>query len=212
MSDTTDRMISRQWQIVSYLLQQTHYISASQIQDYLKTQGVNAEMRTVQRDLKTLQKVLPLECRTDDKPYGWRWRQLDNVKSHGLSIKQAVLFKLIESELSDLIPADMMEKLHPILMKSNFLLANAATPPAKPTSRIRGGGDGISGMVPINPIDRAWLEIHSLFGSFNITTYFKRSPIQLSKEDKVTLRQLLGVLNSLHLNNVAREMKKIIKI
>lgn len=69
MSNTTKSIIARQWQIIDFLLQVGNYVSTAQIQSHLKEKGMEAEMRTIQRDLKLLQEIIPLECRTDDKPY-----------------------------------------------------------------------------------------------------------------------------------------------
>lgn len=213
MSDTTDRMISRQWQIVSYLLQQTHYISASQIQDYLKTQGVNAEMRTVQRDLKTLQKVLPLECRTDDKPYGWRWRRLDNAKRHKLSLTDAALLCLVESELNEIIPTDILNKLSPLFLKAHFVIGDATlSQQTADTPKPYGKRPKITqghGAVPMLGAGSLWYDVQLWLKSIKGTTN-KPSTITLDKEDKAVLKELAAVLKQSDLDLLVKKIQSLL--
>ena len=122
MSKNPKNVIQRQWQIVLLLIE-GHYVSTSDIQQYLKEQQIESEIRTIQRDLVLLEDIFPLECRKDDKPYSWRWQQMPNSKKQDMTVTQALAFRLIETELKDLIPSDLLESLEPLLMKARFNLA-----------------------------------------------------------------------------------------
>lgn len=210
MSDTTDRMMCRQWQIVSYLLQQTGYTSTSQIQDYLKQQGIDTELRTVQRDLNTLQKVLPLECRTDDKPYGWRWRRLDNAKRHNLSLTDAALVCLIESELKDVIPADILIRLSPLFLKTHFVIGDTALsqkiPNTYPKHTKTQQGRGV---VPMGATGGIWCELQSWLKNLKEMTA-KQNTIALDNEDKTVLKELATVLKGSDLNLLVKKIHDLL--
>lgn len=49
------------------------------VETYLKTKGIEATQRTIQRDLNLLETLFPLECRRDCMPYSWRWKKGETV-------------------------------------------------------------------------------------------------------------------------------------
>ena len=59
MSTESSKAILRQWHIIWYLVG-GHYVSTSNIREHLQTLGVEVELRTIQRDLNMLEKVLPI--------------------------------------------------------------------------------------------------------------------------------------------------------
>ncbi|MFB6349810.1 hypothetical protein ACFBZI_10295 [Moraxella sp. ZJ142] len=124
MSNTPKSIVSRQWRIIEFLIKQDHYVSAEDIKQYLDTQGISVELRTVQRDLNNLKQNFPLECRDDDKPYGWRWARLQNGKQHELTFVQALAFRLIETQLQEHLPNELFAQLEPLFIKARFILTN----------------------------------------------------------------------------------------
>lgn len=81
MSNATKTIINRQWHIIELLVKTNRYLSTEDIRQYLQSKGVAAELRTIQRDLNDLKQIFPLECRTDDKPYGGDGQECNMAKS-----------------------------------------------------------------------------------------------------------------------------------
>lgn len=214
MSSTTKNIIARQWQIIDYLLQMGNYVSTIQIQDYLKSIGMEAEMRTIQRDLKLLQEIIPLECRTDDKPYSWRWQRLDKAKKHQLSLSQAVAFRLIETELKEHIPQDLMTQLEPVLMKARFVLAmgNVSESLYNEISKDEPRSRQPFGFINQNPINKVVADIHYFFKNFSLPQNpFISSSAKFSEIDKLLLKDLEKELQKLDMTELVDEINKLAK-
>ena len=113
-------IIKRQLLIIQLLLE-GNYVSTRQIQEYLAKNNIDAKLRSIQRDLVTLEDILPVECRKDDKPYSWRWQRLNNAKLNQLSLSQAIALRLVETELKGVIPTDLYNRLEPLFVKSHFV-------------------------------------------------------------------------------------------
>lgn len=120
MNNTSTDIIKRQLLIIQLLLE-GNYVSTRQIQERLSKYGIDAKLRSIQRDLVTLEDILPIECRKDDKPYSWRWQRLNNTKQNQLSLSQAIALRMVETELRDVIPIDLYDKLQPLFVKSHFV-------------------------------------------------------------------------------------------
>ncbi len=211
MSNTTKSIIARQWQIIDFLLQVGNYVSTSQIQSHLKEKGMEAEMRTVQRDLKLLQEIIPLECRTDDKPYSWRWQRLDNANEHHLNLTQAVAFRLIETELKQHIPSDLMLQLDPILMKARFVLAMANVPESMQQAMLLNSSNNKPhGFVQLNTFNKMIIEARKIINYFNFPENpFLKKTVEITKKERKTIAQLNDVLKELDLNELAKEFNEI---
>lgn len=110
--------------IIQYLLN-SNYVSSSDIKDFLKSKGIEAQARTIQRDLVQLQEVIPLEVRKDDKPYSWRWKRL-NTQKHQLSMSQAIALRVVETELQGVIPDEVYHSLLPLFIKSRYVTGLAS--------------------------------------------------------------------------------------
>ena len=113
-------IIKRQLLIIQLLLE-GNYVSTRQIQGHLARHNIDAKLRSIQRDLVTLEDILPVECRKDDKPYSWRWQRLNNAKLNQLSLSQAIALRLVETELKGVIPTDLYNRLEPLFVKSHFV-------------------------------------------------------------------------------------------
>ena len=212
MSSTTKNIIARQWLIIDYLLQASNYVSTTQIQNHLIDKGMDAEMRTIQRDLKLLQEVIPLECRTDDKPYSWRWKRLEKSEKHQLSLTQAVAFRLIETELKDHIPNDLMYQLEPILMKARFVLAMANVPESVHQEITKEFGSQPNGFIKTNPINHVITEVRNLFKNVSLPeNFFSKGSLKLNAAEKRALKDLKQELNKLDVPELISEINKIIQ-
>lgn len=126
MNNNSNNIIKRQMLIIRYLIE-SNYVSTMDIQNYLISKGINAQIRTIQRDLNLLNEVVPLEVRTDDKPYSWRWKRLENTTNHTLTLTQALALRIVENELKGVIPSDLYSQLTPLFVKSHFVTGLANT-------------------------------------------------------------------------------------
>ena len=118
MSRESTAIFQRQWHILMYLSEGA-CVSTANIRDYLARQGIEAEMRTIQRDLRMLEQVVSLECRRDCMPHGWRWRQGQRVE--GLSLTQALTLRLVEEQLHEVLSPALLEELRPLFSKARLV-------------------------------------------------------------------------------------------
>ena len=58
MSQSSSKIIIRQWKIIQFLLNQG-YVTTTEIEEYLYQQGIETAQRTIQRDLNLLEKIFP---------------------------------------------------------------------------------------------------------------------------------------------------------
>lgn len=120
MNNTSNNVIKRQLIVIQYLIE-SNYVSTTDIQTHLKSKGIDSQIRTIQRDLNLLSEIVPLEVRTEDKPYSWRWKRLKNASVHTLSTAQILALRIVETELKGVIPDDLYEQLQPLFIKSHFI-------------------------------------------------------------------------------------------
>lgn len=115
---------------------------------------MDVPIRTIQRDLNLLNDIVPLEVRTDDKPYSWRWKRLKNISKHTLSIAQALALRIVETELKGVIPDDLYCQLEPLFEKSHFVvgLAQAEALDSTDSKPITSTGMGIIQMSPLQRV------------------------------------------------------------
>lgn len=85
---------------------------ASEIADKLKAQGYEVAVRTVQRDLKELCTVFPIEL-NDKNPrdFGWRWEKGVDLNIQGISAPEALAMRLVEMQLKQQLPNAMLDAL-----------------------------------------------------------------------------------------------------
>ena len=122
MSQESSKVITRQWNIIQFLLN-SKYVTTTEIENFLKDKGIESTQRTIQRDLNLLETLFPLECRRDCMPYNWRWKKVEqSVK--GLSLSQALILRLVDDQLSDILPAHTQQELLPLFQKARLITSN----------------------------------------------------------------------------------------
>ncbi len=122
MSQEASKVITRQWMIIQFLLD-SKYVSTNDIEKHLGTKGIKAPQRTIQRDLNLLETLFPLECRRDSMPYSWRWKKVEkSVK--GLSLSQALILRLVDEQLGDILPEHTQQELLPLFQKARLITSN----------------------------------------------------------------------------------------
>ena len=201
MSQSSSKIIIRQWKIIQFLLNQG-YVTTTEIEEYLYQQGIETAQRTIQRDLNLLEKIFPLECRRDCMPHNWRWKKTETTIK-GLSLSQAVILHLVNKELRDVLPQHILTELNPLFEKAKLITANKTMQnPEKSILDIFNSDDHLGAMRPsivgqlINHIGDSVNEIY-------------RDVLNLDeKEVQPVLEQLAIILETNELPELAQALKQ----
>ena len=201
MSQSSSKIIIRQWKIIQFLLNQG-YVTTTEIEEYLYQQGIETAQRTIQRDLNLLEKIFPLECRRDCMPHNWRWKKTETTVK-GLSLSQAVILHLVNKELRDVLPQHILTELNPLFEKAKLITANKTMQnPEKSILDIFNSDDHLGAMRPsilgqlINHIGDSVNEIY-------------RDVLNLDeKEAQPVLEQLAVILETNELPELAQALKQ----
>jgi predicted DNA-binding transcriptional regulator YafY len=112
--DRNQDALTRQWHVLRLIPRHPHRITIQSVRDALIANGFTVTERTVRRDLTALSVIFPLMVDERDKPYGWSW-QPDGVALDlpGLSMSEALAFKLVEQFLDGLMPHATVSQLAP---------------------------------------------------------------------------------------------------
>jgi len=85
---------------------------ASELQQKLAEEGFEVSVRTVQRDLKELMEIFPLEVNDQNpKEYGWRWQKDVQFDIPGMTVSEALMLNLSEMHLKGLMPIGFNSRL-----------------------------------------------------------------------------------------------------
>ncbi|MFW1859939.1 hypothetical protein [Acinetobacter defluvii] len=122
MSQESSKVLTRQWNIIQFLLD-SKYVSTTNIEEHLKSKGIETTQRTIQRDLNLLETLFPLECRRDCMPFNWRWKRVEQTIK-GLSLSQALILRLVDEQLSDVLPEHTQQELLPLFQKAKLITSN----------------------------------------------------------------------------------------
>ena len=201
MSQSSSKIIIRQWKIIQFLLNQG-YVTTTEIEEYLYQQGIETAQRTIQRDLNLLEKTFPLECRRDCMPHNWRWKKTETTIK-GLSLSQAVILHLVNKELRDVLPQHILTELNPLFEKAKLITANKTMQnPEKSILDIFNSDDHLGAMRPsivgqlINHIGDSVNDVY-------------RDVLNLDeKEAKPVLEQLAVILESHEMHELAQAIKE----
>ena len=193
MNNSSVNIIKRQLLIIQFLLE-SNYVSTEDIQKYLKANSFDVPIRNIQRDLAVLEEIIPLECKKDDKPYSWRWKRLPDVQNHDLTITQAVVLRMVETELKDVIPRQLYEDLYPLFLKARYIkgltqlsISNQQGMASSPNSNVIN--------MPIT--FKLLVKLKSLKNRSRKTNQTPKRPLssQHYPEDSLVLNQLIHELN-----------------
>ncbi len=110
----------RQWEMMRMLTvsrsdskHDGRWDKASEIATKLNDAGYGVSVRTVQRDLKELSEIFPIELNDKNaRDYGWRWIKGANLDIPGMSVPEALAMRLVETHLKQLLPASMLDGLN----------------------------------------------------------------------------------------------------
>ena len=109
----------RQWEMMRMLSVSRYdnkldgrWDKATEIAAKLNNSGYAVSVRTVQRDLKELCTIFPIELNDKNpKDFGWRWEKSANLNVPGISVSEALAMRLVEMHLIQLLPSNMLDSL-----------------------------------------------------------------------------------------------------
>ena len=118
MSDTT----IRQLKLLELLPRQPFKKSPQQLKDLLDDIGMTISVRTIQRDLVNLSRVLPLISDERDKPYGWSWHKTATGLHPAMDPIEALTLSLAEEYLEPLMPGKSFNRVKIFFNRANNTL------------------------------------------------------------------------------------------
>lgn len=86
-----------------------HWATPSELHAHLVELGYAVDLRSVQRDLKELQKSFPLEHNDKGRPHGWRWSHEAAGGLAAMSTPEALSLVLVQQHLQAALPATMLD-------------------------------------------------------------------------------------------------------
>ncbi len=112
----------RHWAMLRLIPRHPRRIDTGRIRDELERLGYSITLRSIQRDLNKLSAVLPLCCDLS-KPQGWWWQaDAELLDIPGLDPQAALVFKMAEQHLTQVIPASTLDSLRPWFRAANGVL------------------------------------------------------------------------------------------
>lgn len=85
------------------------WATPGELREQLADRGFDVDLRSVQRDLKELQKSFPLDHNDKGKPHGWRWSAEAAGGIASMSTPEALMLVLVQQHLQAALPATMLE-------------------------------------------------------------------------------------------------------
>ena len=79
------------------------------LRDQLADRGFEVDLRSVQRDLKDLQRSFPLDHNDKGRPHGWRWSAEAAGGIASMSTPEALMLVLVQQHLQAALPASMLK-------------------------------------------------------------------------------------------------------
>jgi predicted DNA-binding transcriptional regulator YafY len=108
-------------------------VSAAELHAQLSNAGYERDIRTIQRQLKTLSEHFPIELDEKSKPFGYRWAKgAKGLALPTLSDQEALLLQLAEQHLRNLLPDSLMKSLKTLFRQAG---ANLRGEPPSGTKR-----------------------------------------------------------------------------
>lgn len=103
----------RHWAMLRMIPRYPRRIDTGRIRQGLERLGYTITLRSIQRDLNKLAAVLPLSC-DESKPQGWWWQaEAGLLEIPGLDPQAALVFKMAEQHLAQVLPASTLDALRP---------------------------------------------------------------------------------------------------
>ena len=119
--------VARLFEIILRLPRQPKYLTTSDIKTILDSQGMNVDIKTIQRDMQLLDQVLRprISSKRLGRQYCWYYTEDAKViNPKGLTINQALTFNVLKKYLTPLFPASTLADLAPFFEEADATLEN----------------------------------------------------------------------------------------
>lgn len=110
-SAKTHSALNRQWELLQQLPKRAPGITVTELLNRLKGSGYSISRRSIERDLRDLSLVFPLQCNDNGTPFGWYWKPGVSVELQGVTLTEAVSLALVEDAVRPLLPGSMLSVL-----------------------------------------------------------------------------------------------------
>jgi len=108
--------LSRQWVMLQHVPAHPHWISTTELHQYLQAEGHEIDIRTTQRDLDRLSSDFPLYSEKQGRVNYWQWAKGAHAfEVPSMTPASALVFTLVEQYLRPLLPRSTMELIQPYL-------------------------------------------------------------------------------------------------
>jgi len=112
----------RQIQLLQLIPRYPTKISTSQIRDQLTDLGYAVSLRMIQRDLESLESIMPIVCDDRERPFGWSWHQSAFGLQPSMDPIEALTFSLAEQYLEPLMPSKSFKRIRVFFDRANSIL------------------------------------------------------------------------------------------
>ena len=100
---------------------------AKKLKAQLSDRGYDVDERTIQRDLVSLERVLPLMCDARDKPYGWSWAETGlGIQAPAMDPIEALTLSLAEQYLEPIMPKASFNRIEYFFKRANNILKGSS--------------------------------------------------------------------------------------
>lgn len=116
MPDRASReTLARQWELLKLVPAHRPGATANELTERLQGSGFVTTKRTVERDLKELERVFPLQRNDKGRPYGWYWMRDADLGIPGVELAEALSLTLLEQFLRRMLPLTLWQAFEPRL-------------------------------------------------------------------------------------------------
>lgn len=158
----------RQWAMLRLIPRHPRRIDSGTLQSELQKLGYDMTLRTIQRDLNKLSAVLPLVS-DQSKPQGWWWEaDAELLEIPGLDPQAALVFKMAEQYLAQVMPLSTHAALEPWFKAANGVLQNQSGRTGVWLDKIRIIPRGQPLLPPVVDADVQAIVVQSVFDSKRI--------------------------------------------
>jgi predicted DNA-binding transcriptional regulator YafY len=111
---SNQQSLLRQWNMLRMVPRAPVKISARELCERLCATDFPVTKRTVERDLRELAEVFPIEVDNRNKPYGWSWlREAASFDLPGMTLPEALTLSMVEQHLRHQLPPSAVDALRP---------------------------------------------------------------------------------------------------
>jgi predicted DNA-binding transcriptional regulator YafY len=145
---TNQQSLLRQWHMLRMVPRAPARISAKELCERLCAADFRVTERTVQRDLRELSGVFPIEVDEREKPFGWSWlRDASSFDLPGLTVPEALTLTLVEQHLRHHLPPVTVDAL-----RAHFRTAARTLSTVEDDSPSRAWLDKVRSVPPQQPL------------------------------------------------------------